>query len=115
LAKYRFLQDAVDINGIYYQAGSIASTADVGGTLPAGWIPPAAVDPIDAAAIQAFWNAGPQQLGLCRQQWNGIGVAPPAIYWTSFPPGGGTQPMILTGAGAALGFRNWLSPRGANA
>jgi len=113
MAKYRFLQDCVDANGLYYRAGTVASTADVGGSLPSNFIP-AAVDPLDAAAIQAFWNAGPQQLGLCRPQWNGIGVAPPSIYWISYPQGGGTKPMILTGAGATLGFRNWLDTRGAN-
>jgi hypothetical protein len=75
--------------------------------VPGGWIPPAACEPISADAIQNFWNAGPQQLpGPLR-------VSRPAIYWTPYPAGGGTRPMILTGAGAALGFQNWTDTRGA--
>lgn len=113
MSTYRFLQDH-SIAGIYYQAGSVASTADVGGTLPTNWLPSAAVDPIDTPAIAAFFAAGPQQSGMVRARWTQIDVNPPAIYWVPFPAGGGTRPMILTGAGAALGFQNWTSTRGAN-
>jgi hypothetical protein len=69
-------------------------------------VPSGQVEPLDSAAIQDFWNAGVQQLGLIR-------VSRPAVYWAPFPSGGGTRPYQLTGAGAALGFRNWIETRGA--
>jgi len=101
MAQYRWLQDGV-VNGVYYYAGDVASTADVGGSLPANFVvPPACVDPQDNAAIQAFWNQGPQQCGLIRQQWATRFVAPPAIYWTPFNLA--LTQYQLTGAGAALG------------
>jgi hypothetical protein len=75
--------------------------------VPQGWVPPAAVDPLDTPAVQAFWNVGPQQLP------GPIRVSAPATYWTPYLAGGGTRPMILTGKGAVLGFRNWTDTRGA--
>jgi hypothetical protein len=113
MASYRFLQDH-NIGGQTYLAGTTASTADVGGTLPTNWVPTGQVDPIDGTAIQAFFNAGVQLLGAVRSQWTGIVVAPPAIYWQPFPSAGGTRPYQLTGAGAALGPVNWTNTRGAN-
>ena len=73
-----------------------------------------AVDCVDSDAIQKFWNAGVQLLGLVRQQFTGVPVAPPQIYWQPFPSAGGTRPYQLTGAGAALGPVNWTNTRGAN-
>ena len=70
MAQYRFLEDAF-VGQIFYQAGTTASTADVGGTLPTGWIPNNNVDPLDSPATVAFYNAGPQQCGLVRDQFNG--------------------------------------------
>ena len=61
MASYRFLQDH-NVGGVTYLAGTTASTADVGGSLPAGWMPSGQVDPLDSAAVQAFWNAGVQLL-----------------------------------------------------
>lgn len=113
MASYRFLQDH-NVGGVSYLAGTTASTADVGGSLPAGWMPSGQVDPLDSAAVQAFWNAGVQLLGLVRAQWTGISVPRPVTYWTPFPAGGGTRPYILTGLGASLGFVNWTETRGAN-
>jgi hypothetical protein len=112
MSTYRFLQDH-SIAGVTYLAGTTASTGDVGGTLPLGWRPTGQVDPLDAAAVQDFWNAGPQLLGLVRQQWTGQPVIPPSTYWIPYPAGGGTRPYILTGLGAGLGFRNWVDTRGA--
>jgi hypothetical protein len=74
--------------------------------VPSNW-PPSAVDPLNQDAINKLWAQGPCQL-------QGLQVAfPPLIYWVAYPAGGGTSPYILTGAGAALGFRNWTSTRGA--
>ena len=101
MASYRWLQDCY-VNGVYYNAGDVAQTADVlGGTLPIGWQPNAAVDPLDTGAVYAFWNAGPQLLGLVRMQWSGIPVNPPTTYWKAIPSSGATQ-FRLTGLGAGL-------------
>jgi hypothetical protein len=116
MSTYRFLQDCY-VNGVYFNAGGAASTADVGGSLPTNWQPSGAVEPLDSAAITDFWNAGPQICGLIRTQFSTLPVAPPAIFWRRiptpppttpppyFPPGGVLAPAIyqLTGAGAALG------------
>jgi hypothetical protein len=110
MARYRFLQDCVDRNGIYYQAGTIASTADVGGTLPTNFIPPPAVEPLDQAAANAFFAAGVKLFSLIRPQWTGIPVTPPTCKWipNPNPTGGPTNPYrewILAGPlGAGLGF-----------
>jgi hypothetical protein len=58
MALYRFLS-AHSIGGQYYEAGDRASTADVGGSLPANFIPSGNMEPLDAAAVNAFWAAGP--------------------------------------------------------
>jgi hypothetical protein len=92
MAQYRFLQDAYIDR--YYQAGDVASTSDVGGTLPANFIPPAAVDPLDQSAVNAFHAAGPQQLGAVR-------VGLPKTYWVGTPLGAVTK-FQLTGLGANL-------------
>jgi hypothetical protein len=105
LSTYRFLQDA-SVGQIYYQAGTVASTADVGGTLPVGWVPPAAVDPLDAPAATAFFNAGPQLLSSVRTQWTTLPVALPLTYWVS----AGNDLWQLTGLGAGLGVRNDARP-----
>ncbi len=100
MSRYRFLADH-SIDGEYYEAGTTASTADAGGTLPVGWVPSGNVDPLDTAAVTAFWSAGPYLCGLIRQQWSGIYVAPPVTYWT--PTGTpGLREYKLTGLGAAL-------------
>jgi hypothetical protein len=75
MAKY-FLMDAVYDGQRYYERGTVASTADVGGTLPVDWIPPPCVDPMDDAAILAFHRAGPQITG-----WVRYGLPPPKVHW----------------------------------
>jgi hypothetical protein len=91
MASYRWLQNGVGPSGHYFQAGEIITTDDA-------WVPPGAVEPIDSAAIAAFWRAGPQPCPLVRTQWSTQFVAAPAIYWKR----SGTM-WVLTGAGAALG------------
>jgi hypothetical protein len=86
-----------------------------GGTLPFGWVPTGQVDPLDAAAVQDFFKAGPQQLGLARQQWTGISVPRPVTYWVPVTPPGrpGVGQWQLTGLGAGLGVADWVGTRGA--
>jgi hypothetical protein len=81
MATYRFLQPAY-VAGAYYDAGTTATTADIpGGTLPANWKPTGNVEPVDAAAATAFFNAGPQPLGLIRTQFTTLPVGVPATVW----------------------------------
>ncbi len=80
MAQYRFLADHYTDGG-FIQAGSVEATADVGGVLPAGWQPTGAVDPLDQAALAAFYAMGPQVGWPVRQQWSGIGVSPAVTRW----------------------------------
>jgi hypothetical protein len=106
MATYRALQDIyLGGNWPYAPAGTTLTDQAPNPNIPQGWVPPAAVDPLDDDAVNAFWNAGVQLLGPVR-------VAPPKTYWTPYPSAGGTRPYILTGLGAWLGFRNWLETRG---
>lgn len=120
MSTYRFLSDHF-IGGVYYQAGTTAS--DVGGTIPpptpsglpsppyppdpTEWIPSGNVEPMDAAATTAFWNAGVQLPGKIQQQWTGIGVPPPATKWVS----AGAPLYQLTGLGAGLGPRQFFGAK----
>lgn len=58
MSTYLMLEDHY-INGQYMLAGTTQSTADVGGLLPTGWVPTPNVDPLDTAAVNAFYAAGP--------------------------------------------------------
>lgn len=107
MASYRFLRDHY-IDRIYL-AGTTASTADVGGTLPAGWVPSAGVDPLDPDAVEAFFAAGVQLTGPVRQQWSTQSVPVPRTYWVRSGP----NEWRLTGLGSNLGFTSWTAPRGA--
>jgi hypothetical protein len=81
MARWLFLQDAW-IGDRSYLAGTQASTANVGGTLPVGWVPSGAVEPLDTAAANAFYAAGPQLCPLVRQQWSDVLITRyPATYW----------------------------------
>jgi hypothetical protein len=100
MARYRWLQDGY-VNGAYFSAGDVASTADVGGSLPANFVPSAALDPLDASAVAALYAARPQIMPmLVRQQWNGVPVSPPVTYWRQLPGPGNF--WALTGLGANL-------------
>jgi hypothetical protein len=102
MSKYRFLQDH-HIGGLYYSAGSTASTADVGGLLPTAWVPTPNVDPLDTPAVNAFYAAGPSkrvpQFGTLSFQ-----VGPPATAWiaTPVPNNSGVMQFSLSGLGSGL-------------
>jgi len=101
MATYRALQD-IDLgkNWGQVQAGTILTDQGPVPNIPANWSPPAAVDPLDGPAVTAFWNAGVQLLGLVRQQWNGINVAPPVTFWKVDPtagPGNPYRQFVLAG------------------
>jgi hypothetical protein len=80
MSKYRFMSPHF-IGNRRYDAGEVASTADVvGGSLPVGWPPTPAAEPLDAAATAAFFAAGPwpeSQIDLFQ--------APPATFWLATP------------------------------
>jgi hypothetical protein len=88
MSTYRFIQDAY-VGTQYFYAGTTASTADVGGQLPAGWIPGPCVDPLDTPAINAFYAAGPYATPLARTQWVNLPVTVPAVYWHCVNPATG--------------------------
>jgi hypothetical protein len=90
--------------GMYINAGSVLSTADVGGILPANWVPSNSVDPIDASAIAAFFAAGVQLWPGCPIGVNGFQIAPPVTYWQSSRPQ--YNEYALVSAGVVLGWRN---------
>jgi hypothetical protein len=99
MSSYRFLQDAY-VGDRYYEAGTIGSTDDSGGTLPTGWVPNGNIEPLDAAAVDAFYAAGVQPLGLVRPYFTDDGVRSPVTYWQQVS---GTSPpqWKLTGLGAS--------------
>jgi hypothetical protein len=99
MSQYRFLQDA-SVGQFYYPAGTIASTADVGGTLPVGWVP-GDVEPLDTAGVNAVYARGPLVPGLVRAQFSTQAVPTPATYWKGTPMAGATS-WQLTGLGASL-------------
>jgi hypothetical protein len=94
MSAYRFLQDAYI--GRYFPAGSTATTADVGGLLPAGWVPGPFVDPLDSPAVDALYAAGPQRPS---RQWSGGFAIKPATYWLATPQATGLPLWSLTGLG----------------
>ncbi len=69
------------------------------GNIPSGWVPPAAVDPLDTDAVTAFYNAGP----LIRSR-TGIGVGPVTRngFDPNATPGNPYRQFVLTGLGAGL-------------
>jgi hypothetical protein len=97
MARYRFLQDCY-VGGAYYAAGDIAQ-------LPDSVIPPPGVDPLDAEAVQAFFNAGPQVLGLQKQRWTFMPIPVPVTYWK--PTDAAKEHWQLTGLGSHLGAVKW--------
>jgi hypothetical protein len=101
MSSYRFFQDH-SIGGNYYPAGTTASTSDVGGTLPVGFVPTPACDPLDASALAAFYAVGPQLLLTFQFGTLSFQVRPPATYWKATPIGSGAASYQLTGLGASL-------------
>jgi len=69
--QYRCLQDCF-LNGVYNSAGDIITFAGVPGPY---------LDPLDAAALNAFYNVGPQATVLVRPQFTGQPAVPAVTYW----------------------------------
>jgi hypothetical protein len=96
------------VNGVTYLAGTTASTLDAGGTLPVGWIPTGQVDPLDTAAVNAFWVAGPLLTGSIRQQWSNLSVAPPVTRWVDATTPNLYREYVLNGLGTGLPMKQML-------
>jgi hypothetical protein len=76
--------------------------------MPDDWQPHGGCEPLDAAAIRAFWSAGPVPAPLVRQQWSDQLITMPVIYWRAV--GDPAHNMFqLTGQGAALGPKHAAS------
>ncbi len=73
MSTYRMLEDHW-VNNQYLVAGTVQTTADVGGLLPANWIPTPNVDPLDTPAVNAFYAVGPVRPVTP--------IATPVTYWT---------------------------------
>jgi hypothetical protein len=82
----------------------VVATADEGGDnaiLPIGYVPDGGMDPLNPAAVEDFWNAGPQATPPILPRWVGQAVQAPVTYWVLVP---GTQwSYVLTGLGANRG------------
>jgi hypothetical protein len=84
MASYLFLQPAY-VGDRFYDAGGVYATSDAGGTLPIGWEPNPNVDPLDAAAVDAFYARGPQQQDLVCSTYVDNGVRVPRVFWRQLP------------------------------
>lgn len=60
-----------------------------------GWVPNGAVTPLDAPAITAYYDAGPQPPPLIVQRWQGISVPPPSVYWLGTATAGATMWQLV--------------------
>ena len=99
---YRFLQDH-SIGGLYYPAGTTASTQDVGGTLPFAWVPTPSVRAIGCSGPYAFYRAGPAQSLILQFGTLNYQVAAPKTSWVGTPiPGSPFMSWSLTGLGIGL-------------
>jgi hypothetical protein len=99
MARYRFLADAY-VGERHYLAGDVAE-------MPDDWVPHGNCEPLDTAALKAYYAVGPQTAGLNRQQWSTVPVSAPVTYWRATPlpavPGArGLTSWQLTGLGAGL-------------
>src|SRR6266487_2462774 len=93
MATYRLLADHY-VHPYYLSAGLIVSDSP-GGQLPPNWLPTTGVDPLDADAIQKFWNARTNVSGhpflaegiwgTQNGRWTGVPIAPAAIRWVRVP------------------------------
>lgn len=102
-ATYLLLAPHV-IGSRYFDIGTVIQE---GYDVPANWPPSLSVDPLDAYAVQFFYNAGPRGLGwesLMRASGQGtvppnqLATPQPITYWTQQSPG----VYVLTGLGAGL-------------
>ena len=106
-AQYRALQPHW-INQHYFNVGEILTepSIDGPGNIPAGWMPTLAVDPLNAAAVTAFYNAGPRAGSYedlaqwANSQWTNVSpstIVRPVTFWKQK----GEQ-WFLTGLGSAM-------------
>lgn len=90
-----------------FPAGSVVS--DVGGQLPAGFVPSAYMDPLDTDAVTKFYAAGPQFRPV-----SGTLAQPAVTYWVPDPSQPASNPyfqFVLTGLGAGSPFAQLLGKR----
>jgi hypothetical protein len=104
MSTYRLIQDAYI--GRYFTAGTVVSTQDVGGLLPVGWVPGPFVDPLDPAAVNDFYSAGPMRPG---RQWSAPGPKP-VTYWLATPQPTNSSVMLWSLVGLGIGKAPLFTP-----
>jgi hypothetical protein len=112
-AQWRLLSDhyVTDPSGvpIYHENQDVLVE---GVDVPIGWKPTLASEPLNASAIQQYWNFGPQGMLDAEDQRDFyprsyVTLPRPAIKWVRVP---GTTFFQLTGAGASLGPKDGMDP-----
>jgi hypothetical protein len=95
MASYRLLQDhfVAGAGGRVLSAGQVVTT---GKELPTGYVPTPNMEPMDVAATQAMWDAGPVLPGYLNVS------TPPVTHWQQL---GSTGFWQLQGLGASLAPR----------
>jgi hypothetical protein len=98
--RFRFLAPAY-IDGCLFQAGQICEMKD-------DWVPGPFVEPLDLAGAKPMFDAGPQVLGLVRQQFSDLILTRyPTTFWK--PVDAAKETWELTGLGSGLGVKRWTS------
>jgi hypothetical protein len=92
-AQYRLLRPHYFTS--YYAVGTVINA---GVDVPSNWVPTLAVDPLNTAAVTAFYAAGPRD--NCNEDLNYWSAAPstqPTTYWYM-----SNGSWLLSGLGASL-------------
>jgi hypothetical protein len=96
--RFRWLQ-AGYVDGRRYEAGEIVE-------MPSTFVPPGACEPLDVEAVAAYFAAGPQPIGLIRQEKSDILLHRyPATYWVQ-----SGDEWRLCGLGSSLGTKKATRP-----
>jgi hypothetical protein len=103
MPTYRALGDIdLGIKFPYVQAGSILTDQGPNANIPKNWVPPFCVEPLDAAALTAFYANGPGPSGPILNHWAGLNVPLPITFWKFVSGSNPNRLYGLTGLGAAL-------------
>ena len=99
LGQYRLLKAHYLVSG-WFDVDTIVTE---GREIPFGWVPTLGVDPLNATAVQNFWNVGPRSYAT-YEDVNEFENATksksmPVTYWKQVS---GTKTYVLTGLGTGF-------------